>query len=72
MPGLATRGRFGFSLSGGQDLDGNGCPDLLVGAVGADKAVYIRSIIFRVIINIEINISRIIILRCVYQNIDNS
>ncbi|KAF2352092.1 FG-GAP repeat, partial [Trinorchestia longiramus] len=35
--------RFGFSLSGGQDIDGNGCPDLLVGAVGANQAVYVRT-----------------------------
>ncbi|NXG20887.1 ITA2B protein, partial [Grallaria varia] len=32
---------FGFALRGGTDLDGNGYPDLLVGAYGADKvAVY--------------------------------
>ncbi|XP_018021381.2 integrin alpha-PS1 [Hyalella azteca] len=44
---LSTRSlqpaRFGFSLSGRQDLDGNGCPDLLVGAVAADAALYVRS-----------------------------
>ncbi|NXM68715.1 ITA2B protein, partial [Serilophus lunatus] len=32
---------FGFALRGGTDLDGNGYPDLLVGAYGADRvAVY--------------------------------
>ncbi|NWH83183.1 ITA2B protein, partial [Piaya cayana] len=32
---------FGFALRGATDLDGNGYPDLLVGAYGADKvAVY--------------------------------
>ncbi|NXP18503.1 ITA2B protein, partial [Scytalopus superciliaris] len=38
FPGPAA---FGFALRGGTDLDGNGYPDLLVGAYGADKvAVY--------------------------------
>ncbi|NXF72581.1 ITA2B protein, partial [Sclerurus mexicanus] len=38
FPGPAA---FGFSLRGGTDLDGNGYPDLLVGAYGAAKvAVY--------------------------------
>lgn len=34
---------FGFSLSGGLDLDKNGYPDLLVGAYGSNKALYFRS-----------------------------
>ncbi|OQR78610.1 integrin alpha-PS2-like [Tropilaelaps mercedesae] len=34
---------FGFSLSGGLDLDRNGYPDLLVGAYKSDRAVYFRS-----------------------------
>ncbi|NWX75677.1 ITA2B protein, partial [Alca torda] len=38
FPGPAA---FGFALRGATDLDGNGYPDLLVGAYGADKvAVY--------------------------------
>ncbi|NXF12773.1 ITA2B protein, partial [Smithornis capensis] len=38
FPGPAA---FGFALRGGTDLDGNGYPDLLVGAYGADRvAVY--------------------------------
>ncbi|XP_035757220.1 integrin alpha-IIb [Egretta garzetta] len=38
FPGPAA---FGFALRGATDLDGNGCPDLLVGAYGAAKvAVY--------------------------------
>ncbi|XP_067649238.1 integrin alpha-8-like [Haliotis asinina] len=39
-PGLTT---FGYSLSGGIDQDGNTYPDLLVGAYGADKAVFLRT-----------------------------
>ncbi|CAL4131464.1 unnamed protein product, partial [Meganyctiphanes norvegica] len=37
---------FGYSLSGGQDMDENGYPDLLVGAPEADVALllYSRSI----------------------------
>lgn len=34
---------FGFSLSGGQDLDGNGYPDILVGDYEADRAVMLRT-----------------------------
>ncbi|NXP15649.1 ITA2B protein, partial [Thinocorus orbignyianus] len=38
FPGPAA---FGFALRGATDLDGNGYPDLLVGAYGADAvAVY--------------------------------
>ena len=38
--GLRT---FGWSLSGGMDLDGNEYPDLLVGAYESANAVYLRS-----------------------------
>ncbi|KAM4699505.1 integrin alpha-5 [Discoglossus pictus] len=33
---------FGFSARGGKDIDGNGYPDLIVGAFGVDKAVVYR------------------------------
>ncbi|CAJ0959150.1 unnamed protein product [Ranitomeya imitator] len=33
---------FGFSIRGGKDLDGNGYPDLIVGAFGVDKALVYR------------------------------
>jgi len=33
---------FGFSLSGGKDLDGNQYPDLLVGAYDSDMVAYFR------------------------------
>ena len=38
--GLST---FGWSISGGMDLDGNEYPDLLVGAYESSNAVYLRS-----------------------------
>ncbi|PWA26992.1 hypothetical protein CCH79_00019244, partial [Gambusia affinis] len=41
LPG--SRSAFGFSLRSGVDLDGNGYPDLLVGAWGADQAFLYRS-----------------------------
>lgn len=34
---------FGFSLSGGADLDGNQYPDLVVGAYKSDRAVILKS-----------------------------
>ncbi|XP_044152382.1 integrin alpha-IIb [Bufo gargarizans] len=37
---LYTPSKFGFTLRGGKDIDGNGYPDLIVGAFGAD-AVYV-------------------------------
>ncbi|XP_008414711.1 integrin alpha-IIb isoform X1 [Poecilia reticulata] len=42
-PLFSSRSAFGFSLRSGVDLDGNGYPDLLVGAWGADKAFLYRS-----------------------------
>ena len=38
-PGLRT---FGFSLSGGLDLDRNEYPDLLIGAYNSDRAIQLR------------------------------
>lgn len=34
---------FGFSLSGGLDLDNNGYPDLLIGAYESDSAIFLKS-----------------------------
>ncbi|KAM3863747.1 integrin alpha-IIb-like [Diretmus argenteus] len=39
----SSRAAFGFTLRGGADVDGNGYPDLLVGAWGADQAFVYRS-----------------------------
>ncbi|XP_029913612.1 integrin alpha-IIb [Myripristis murdjan] len=39
----SNRAAFGFTLRGGADIDGNGYPDLLVGAWGADQAFVYRS-----------------------------
>ncbi|ODM94960.1 Integrin alpha-PS2 [Orchesella cincta] len=38
-----TVSTFGFSLSGGKDLDGNQYPDLIVGAYESDVVAYFRS-----------------------------
>ncbi len=35
---------FGFSLSGGVDLDSNSYPDLVVGAAHSNQAVLLRSV----------------------------
>lgn len=34
---------FGFSLSGGMDLDDNEYPDLVIGAYESDRAFFVRS-----------------------------
>ncbi|XP_071538638.1 integrin alpha-5-like isoform X2 [Panulirus ornatus] len=34
---------FGFSLDGGQDMDNNGYPDLIIGAPSSDTAIFLRS-----------------------------
>ncbi|XP_044188573.1 integrin alpha-IIb isoform X2 [Thunnus albacares] len=39
----SSRTAFGFTLRGGADIDGNGYPDLLVGAWSADRAFVYRS-----------------------------
>eukprot|EP00064_Thunnus_orientalis_P022298 superscaffoldBa00007398_g22490 len=39
----SSRTAFGFTLRGGADVDGNGYPDLLVGAWSADRAFVYRS-----------------------------
>ncbi|GAB6030530.1 hypothetical protein CHUAL_007394 [Chamberlinius hualienensis] len=52
IPGLPIQ-TFGYSLSGGMDIDHNGYPDLLVGAYESDRVVLIRS---RPVINIETKI----------------
>ncbi|XP_064455272.1 integrin alpha-PS1-like [Ornithodoros turicata] len=45
---------FGYSLSGGLDMDANGYPDLLVGNYEADSVILLRS---RPIINITTSVS---------------
>ena len=41
--GLSGLRTFGWSLSGGQDLDGNEYPDLTVGSYGVDAALVLRT-----------------------------
>nr|XP_056705470.1 integrin alpha-5 [Euleptes europaea] len=41
-PDSQTLDFFGFSMRGAKDLDGNGYPDLIVGAFGADRAMVYR------------------------------
>lgn len=45
---------FGFSLSGGLDLDGNSYPDLLIGDYKADRAVLLRT---RPVVNVTTSIT---------------
>ncbi|KAM9296273.1 integrin alpha-IIb-like [Gastrophryne carolinensis] len=40
---LDSPARFGFSLRGGEDIDQNGYPDLIVGAFGADSVYVYRA-----------------------------
>jgi hypothetical protein len=47
---------FGYSLSGGLDLDRNGYPDLLVGCYSDDKVIMIRA---RPIVDIETRVEPI-------------
>ncbi|XP_044038187.1 integrin alpha-IIb [Siniperca chuatsi] len=49
-----SRTAFGFTLRGGVDVDGNGYPDLLVGAWAADQAFVYRS---RAVIRSRVSLS---------------
>lgn len=49
-PGLST---FGFSLSGGMDMDDNSYPDLLIGAYDSNRAIFFRS---RPVVNLFSNL----------------
>lgn len=40
---LSTPSKFGFTLRGGNDIDDNGYPDLIVGAFGADTVYVYRA-----------------------------
>lgn len=42
LAGMTNLKTFGFSLSGGIDLDGNMYPDLVVGAYESNKAIVFR------------------------------
>ena len=50
-PGLKT---FGFSLSGGLDMDSNQYPDLLVGAYASDRAIFLKA---RPVVNVTASLS---------------
>ncbi|XP_031627773.1 integrin alpha-PS2 isoform X2 [Contarinia nasturtii] len=43
IAGSGYMSTFGFSLSGGIDLDGNQYPDLVIGSYGANKAIVLKS-----------------------------
>ncbi|KAM9346618.1 integrin alpha-IIb [Symphorus nematophorus] len=53
-PSPSNRMAFGFTLRGGHDIDGNGYPDLLVGAWAADRAFVYRS---RAVIRSRVSLS---------------
>lgn len=62
LPRVARRdlASFGYSLSGGMDLDNNGYPDLLVGAYDSDTVILIRSRpIIDIITSVEGNLTQI-------------
>ena len=42
---------FGYSLSGGLDMDGNGYPDIVIGAFDSSKTIVLRS---RPVINVQV------------------
>ena len=50
-PGLKT---FGWSLSGGLDMDSNQYPDLLVGAYASDRAIFMKA---RPVVNVTASLS---------------
>ena len=50
LPSARPLSTFGYSLSGGEDLDFNGYPDLVVGAFDSNKIVVLRS---RPIVNVN-------------------
>lgn len=49
VAGTAYLSTFGFSLSGGIDLDGNLYPDLVVGAYEANKAIVFKWVIMNLL-----------------------
>lgn len=54
LPSASPLKTFGYSLSGGEDLDFNGYPDLVVGSFDAGKVVILRS---RPVINVNASFS---------------
>lgn len=45
---------FGYSISGGMDLDGNSYPDLLVGDYSSDRAIFLRT---RPVVNVTTSLA---------------